>query len=250
MRINSRKRLAFFVFIWVGFVFISTLGIVRVYNFVRKSPLWQVKTIQVEGLKRISKDEVLSILDLPSGVSIWDVNLAKLENRLSNHPWIEKAIVKWRFPGVVSVTVVERYPVAILCCNICLYVDEKGRLFSSVDRLKLSHDDIPWFDFCPVESGKIDRSYVVPSEILKSFSTLMQEVRKNFDTSWREIEILYSQESGFVINYRGIKAFVGANNIADNVKKLHYIVQRLEMLGREGVFREVDIRYMRWSFVR
>lgn len=249
MKINTRAKLFFVTVAWIAFVILSSVMFVKAYNFMKTSSLWRVNDIRIYGLKRISEDELLKLLNLPTGTSIWDVNLSRLENTLSKHQWIEKAIVKWHFPGVVSVTVVERYPVAVMCCDSCFYVDAQGKLFGRLDSKKPSHDDVPWFSFCPKDFQNPD-SYVLSVEILNSFCMLIQSLRNVFGHSWKEMEVLYSQTEGFIINLKEVKAFVGISNISGNVEKLQYVMKKLETSGVIENYKEVDVRYARWVFIR
>lgn len=280
MRINTKTRFVIFLVLWCSFVFLSTISVIKIYNFMRRSSLWKINKIEITGLKRISEDEVLKILDIPPHTSIWDLNLSRLENKLQSHRWIEKAVVKWHFPGVVSVTLVERYPVAVLCCDECFYVDSTGWLFSRIDRKKISHDDVPWFNFCPhsllrshrevvrqrqtspsVHNDEIDSSArsglvndeitsVLPQDILSGFLDLIRALKNNFAGSWKKAEISYSYSDGFIVNFEGIKALVGTNNIAGNVLKLHYIMHKMGVFQNNADLREIDVRYARWAFIR
>ncbi|MEJ5300570.1 MAG: FtsQ-type POTRA domain-containing protein [Thermodesulforhabdaceae bacterium] len=247
MKINNSVRFIAFVIFWVGFVVASTILIIRLYNTIKTSPLWQVRKVQVEGLKRVSEKEILKILDLPPQVSVWDLNLLSLENKLSGHPWIEKAVVKWRFPGVILVTVVERYPVAILCCDACFYVDANGQLFSQINRKDISDSDVPWFTFCP---QVLDKSFRVSEVTLAGFSALMQALRNFFGPLWKNAEVSYSPKDGFVVKIQGIKALLGTEDVYKSVARLQYMMQGLKMLEKSENFHEIDVRYPRWAFIR
>ncbi|MCX7823788.1 MAG: FtsQ-type POTRA domain-containing protein [Syntrophobacterales bacterium] len=250
MRINTRLRFTFFIILWIGFVLTSTMLTIRVYNFVRTSSLWQINHVVIEGLKRVSRDEILRIIDLSPGVSLWDISLPELEKKLLKHQWIEKAVIKWRFPGVISITVVERYPVAVLCCDTCFYVDDRGRGFSRVDRQRVSHYDVPWFNFCPPDRSDSKEALEISPDILSSFSILMKTLRNDFSHSWGDMEISYSTEYGFVLSFSSLRALIGTSNISNNVAKLQYIMQRLGLANREEGPKEIDLRYTRWVFVR
>lgn len=251
MRINTRAKFVIFLVLWFGFVFLSTAMVVRMYRFMKNSSLWRINKVEFTGLKRISEAEVLKIMDIPQHVSVWDVNLSRLEAKLSNHPWIEKAVVKWRFPGVVSVTLVERYPVAVLCCDGCYYIDSNGRLFIKVDPKKLSHDDVPWFKFCPTSfSFGTEESFVLPEDVLSGFLSLIQALRNNFAASWKKAEISYSYSDGFIVNFEGIRVLIGTNAIANAVLRLQYIIQKMGMFDKSANIQEIDVRYARWAFIR
>jgi cell division protein FtsQ len=247
MRINSGAKFVVFTVFWIVFVIAGTALILRIFSAVKNFSVWQVKKVQVEGLKRVPEEEILKILNLPSQVSVWDLNLSSLENKLSSHPWIEKAVVKWRFPGVIWVTVVERYPVAVLCCDACFYVDAKGRLFSRLDRKNLSNSDVPWFNFCPTG---LDASFRVPEDVLSGFSALMRALRNTFGPLRENMEVSYSTQDGFIVKIHGIKVFVGTENVDEAIARLQHIMQGLKMLGKSELIQEIDVRYPRWAFVK
>ncbi|MFQ5667233.1 MAG: cell division protein FtsQ/DivIB [Candidatus Binatia bacterium] len=112
---------------------------------VRAHPYFAVAEIDIEGNRRLSRQDILEWVGLRRGMSLWDVSPSALQARLERHPWIRAASVERAFPQRVVIAVGERAPVAILRLDRLNYVDSAGRILGP-----LRHDDAPDF---PVITG-------------------------------------------------------------------------------------------------
>ena len=70
--------------------------------------------IQVRGRSHISRDTLLSKLDLQLDTPIFTISLQDLHNRISQIGWVKNVIVERRLPGTIHIVLEERVPVALL----------------------------------------------------------------------------------------------------------------------------------------
>jgi cell division septal protein FtsQ len=91
----------------VGFALYQTLG------FVLASEALTVTRITVQGNQRMSKGEVLGLLDGLSGASIVLTDLEIWRQKLLASPWVADAAMRRMFPGTLAVTITERHPIGI-----------------------------------------------------------------------------------------------------------------------------------------
>jgi cell division protein FtsQ len=86
------------------------------YAGVRASqdPRLALGTITVFGCSRSSPDDVLAAAALPQGSNIWLLDIGSAVQRIDALPWTYSATIKRAWPNRVSVTVIERKPVARL----------------------------------------------------------------------------------------------------------------------------------------
>jgi cell division protein FtsQ len=124
---------------FLGRVFIITLIPVTVaggiflllslYLCLKEASFLRVREIRIEGNRRISTNEILAITGLKEGPNILALDIRALNRRLGQHPWIEKAMVKRRFPDGIHIVIEERKPLALIHLGRLYYVDQQGAIF-------------------------------------------------------------------------------------------------------------------------
>ncbi len=75
---------------------------------------FMIRTVDLTETRRVSRDQVLALLDLPTDRGLLRTDPAVLQRALETHPWIRRASVRRMFPETLAVDVQEREPVAIL----------------------------------------------------------------------------------------------------------------------------------------
>jgi cell division protein FtsQ len=111
----------------------TALGGVLLYGAYRSSaiaaraPMLQVKKITVRGNERLSKGEVLAVLNGLRGESLVWTDLDAWRKRLMASPWVRDAALRRSLPSTVEVIVSERQPIGIGRIGSDMYlVDERG----------------------------------------------------------------------------------------------------------------------------
>jgi cell division septal protein FtsQ len=69
---------------------------------------------------------------LRHGMNLWNIEPAKIEKKVSKHPWVRRVLVRREFPRRVVIEVEERRPKAIVAAGKLYYVDADGVLFKEV----------------------------------------------------------------------------------------------------------------------
>jgi hypothetical protein len=99
------------------------------------SSLFLLRSVNVTALSSgypVSSEKVLDLAKVPVGkLSLFDLNMEPIEARLMRNPWIKGIVVGKQFPGTLSLTVVERNPVALLTetNGRVLYLEKDGTTF-------------------------------------------------------------------------------------------------------------------------
>jgi cell division protein FtsQ len=87
----------------------------------------QVERIVVRGNERLSRGEVLAVLNGLRGESLVWTDLDRWRRRLLASPWVRDAALRRSLPSTVEVVVSERQPIGIGRINGDMYlVDERG----------------------------------------------------------------------------------------------------------------------------
>ena len=96
-------------------------------GFVVSAEALRVTRITVSGNTRLSRGEVLSLLDGLRGANMVTVELEDWRQRLMASPWVANAAMRRVLPGRVDVFIAEREPMGIGRIGQSLYlVDERG----------------------------------------------------------------------------------------------------------------------------
>jgi len=75
---------------------------------------FEIKVVEITRTERISREDVLAMLDLEQGRGLLLIDLAQAQRSLETHPWIRRAVVRRVFPDTLVVELDEREPVAVL----------------------------------------------------------------------------------------------------------------------------------------
>ena len=112
-----------------GVVFAAALayGVVRASAIAAHAHVLQIEQIIVRGNERLSKGEVLAVLNGLRGESLVWTDLDHWRRRLMASPWVRDAALRRLLPSTVEVVVSERQPIGIGRINSDMYlVDERG----------------------------------------------------------------------------------------------------------------------------
>ena len=73
--------------------------------------------LEISGLAQTTENDVLSVLDVDSGMPLLSINLADIQNKLEALPWVKQAEVMRVLPGGLSINIIERIPYALAQYN-------------------------------------------------------------------------------------------------------------------------------------
>jgi cell division protein FtsQ len=120
------------------------LGIAAVYymtNRALSAESLTISQIEVTGNSRMSRGEVVALLDGLRGANMLTADLDAWRRKLIESPWVADAAIRRVFPGTVAVAITERQPLGIGRINDSLYlidrrgvvIDEYGPNYADVD---------------------------------------------------------------------------------------------------------------------
>lgn len=90
------------------------------------SQAFAIADIEVQGLSRIERDELLQAAGLAPGQNVFTHTPEAVRARLLKHPWIAEAEVTRTLPGRFVIQVKEREPAALLLVESCSERDGTG----------------------------------------------------------------------------------------------------------------------------
>ena len=102
-------------------------GLYRASSVAAYAHVLQVDRIVVRGNERLSKGEVLAVLNGLRGESVMWTDLDQWRRRLLASPWVRDAALRRSLPSTIEVVISERQPIGIGRVNGEMYlVDERG----------------------------------------------------------------------------------------------------------------------------
>jgi cell division protein FtsQ len=111
----------------VSVALLVTFAVYRGAGIVANAHVLQVDRIVVHGNERLSKGEVLAILNDLRGENVLWTDLDAWRTKLLGSPWVRDASLRRSLPSTIDVTVAERQPVGIGRLNGTMYlVDDRG----------------------------------------------------------------------------------------------------------------------------
>ncbi len=89
----------------------------------------EIQQITIVGLDRLSREEVITKMNLSKNSSLWSIDVAHLIGQVETHPWVRSITVDRVFPHSLAVQVEERQPAAVLAASKETYfLDKEGYL--------------------------------------------------------------------------------------------------------------------------
>lgn len=206
------------------------------------SRLFDIKEINVNGISKLTKEEVISISQIPTNTNIFALNKLKAKYRLLENSYIEDVYIKREYPSTISINVKEKVPTFMIqFANSYIYLNNQGYM------LEVSTEALP----LPTLLGiKTDLSNVKPGkrldvEDLKKFNKLIQimDISRNFelDTLITRIDITDTSNYTVYIDSEGKTVYLG-DAVDLNTKILHLKEILNQNKGKAGeIFLDMDL---------
>ena len=132
-RVTPARRSRFLQFTWIKAAraaVLLALGLYGVYHvtvLVLNAQALTITRISVSGNSRMSRGEVVALLDGLRGTNMVTADLESWRQKLLGSPWVAEAAIGRVLPGTVAVAISERQPMGIGRVGNDLYlIDDRG----------------------------------------------------------------------------------------------------------------------------
>lgn len=109
--------------------------------FLMTSALFNTKTINVMGNKRVSQQEIIRISGLNYQQNIFRINTKETMKNIFQNPYVEKIKIRRGLPNIINIDIIEREPIVLVpYVGSYLYVDSHGivvEINSSIEGMEL-----------------------------------------------------------------------------------------------------------------
>jgi len=237
---NSWPILATFV----GFCLILILGagLTRLYYTLLDAPWLKVEEIEIAGLKKLDRTQVLDTMGVARGECILNLRLGPVVERLKAIPTVKSASVRLDLPGRIVVEISEREPLAVLGGGDLYLVDEDGLLFAR----SLPEDNRHLPLITGICGPNVKEGDFVPAQHLKRVKELIAALHgaRNWLAASSTLECQWNP-GGFtlVLGERGVPVDVGQDNFSRKLARLKEVVGVLNQRQWTELVTRIDLDY-------
>jgi cell division protein FtsQ len=209
-----------------------------------------VSRITVSGNTRLSRGEVLALLNGLAGRNMLLVNLDEWRDKVLTSPWVEDAALRRVLPGTVDVVIEERQPMGIGRIGGGLYLlDQHGGV---IDEFGPEHAefDLPLIDGLAASQGSPDDGPVVDEAraALASRVLLSLQARPELAGRVSQIDVSDARDAVIILKNDTVLIRIGDDQFAERLQSYLDLVSAL----REKVpqMDYVDLRFGERVYVR
>lgn len=248
-RLLSRGRRVWRVGRWIIGLAALALGVTLVTR--EMGPALQgwleIQDVEVEGLQRVTKPEVLERLVLKPGTGLHQVSTVFLAERVQSHAWIKEATVERRPPHQLHITIVERTPAAIIRMGADHWLsDENGYLLIKLGR----QDDQTLPLLTGLSAQSLQQGGAGVRNAVQSGVVLAKLMASTLDG---RVEIDLTKFSNVVASVNGVRFQFGDDSLVDQWERFRTVNPSFKTAlsdDRKHTVSEIDLRYANRVIVR
>ena len=229
-------------------VAIALYGIYRGVALALAADALTVSRITVSGNVRMSKGEVLSLMDGLRGQSMVTINLEGWRQRLMTSPWVADAAMRRLLPGTIAVVISERRPMGIARLGNDLYlIDQRGTIIDEFGP-NYAEFDLPIID--GLASAPHDGAPLVDEVRADLAARLLASLQARPDLAKRVSQVDVSDARDGVVILEGDTALVrlGEDQFVERLQS--YVDLAPALRERVEEIDYVDLRFDERVYVR
>lgn len=210
-------------------------------------PHWEVpwpviRTVELRGVSRLSREEVRAVLPIHEGDRCSMGELRAAARRLSAHPWIAGVTLSWVMPDTLIVQVQERQPVAVVReGGVPWYVDRDGLLLGPAG-------DKPGpvgVELGGVSVGQLRAGSVEERRRVQEGVALLELMRKD---GVHTAQVTVGGDGAAVASFDGWRLRFRTGRVEEQWRRFWQVAARIPADARHP--REVDLRFANSVVVR
>lgn len=223
------------------------IGVAATYSGPALQDLLEIKTIGVEGVYHLDKQQVLDLAKVKPGAPLHHIVTTAIKEQVEAHPWVKTAEVT-RVPfHELRISVSERKPAAIVRAESQNFLcDEDGHVLNRLGQL--DNEALPLvtgIDLPGLVQGTESVRHAVVSGI-----ELARVVGQSFDG---RLHVLADNPSNLVALVQGMRFQFGDEALKEQWERFRRVKSTLKAQNFDGLgrnVREVDLRYENRIIVR
>lgn len=194
------------------------------------SQFFDVKQIELEGNNRLSREELLALVEGKANGGLWQVPLEEIREILKRNPWIRDVEVARQFPDKVRVKISEREPFALArrSDNTVVWIDRDGTMLG--DQTKFNLEVVP-----PIISGLMEGTAPKVMETNRQHLSLYQDLLNALDEQEPRLsaqvdEVIFDGVDGLKLRVQSgrVEVLVGTQDFRNRTEEALRILQAVE----------------------
>ena len=223
-------------------VLFSVIGAIVLLALLFSSPLFNIKTIDVEGNSKVSDEKMISISSIQFHTNIFSMKKRDAIEKIKTNPYIEDVKIARKLPSTVKIDVIEREPRYMLqFADSYVYINNQGYM------LEISNEalEVPILIGFTTDLSNIKAGNRINVEDLEKMNMVIKifETVKSNDMGHLVSKIDISNEKNYtiILESEGKKVYLG--DCSDLNTRILYLKAILEKsAGRSGeIFLNVDL---------
>ena len=225
----------------------AAVALVRGRALVTRVGMLQVEHIVVHGNDRLSKGEVLGILNGLRGESLFLTDLDVWRRRLMVSPWVRDAALRRSLPSTVDVAISERTPVGVSRVGDAMYlVDERGILIDQYGP-PYSDLDLPIIDGLATPSSDGTAADTARAELASRVITSIR-VKPDLARRLSQVDVSDLHNASVILNGDPAVIYLGDDQFAQRLQQ--YVDLAAALRERVPGIDYVDLRFDDRIYVR
>ncbi|OGP32315.1 MAG: hypothetical protein A2073_02160 [Deltaproteobacteria bacterium GWC2_42_11] len=210
------------------------------YNELLNAPFLQIKEVNINGVMRVSKGEVLELMGITPGDNIIAVDADEIRERVERHPWIKTVKVGRRMPDKILVEIKERVPFAIINLDALYLIDDGGSVFK---RVSIEDDvDLPVIS-AGISKDELEGDEEVSKLVIGAIDLISLISGKIYFSIDRLSEIKIDPVYGLTLYIMdsGTRIEIGHNNFEEKLNRLDRVIN--ELGNNTQAVETIDLNY-------
>lgn len=220
---------------------------VRAWTLIARSGLLHVDRVVIHGNERLSKGEVLALLDGLRGESLFGTDLDIWRQRLLASSWVRDAALRRSLPSTVDVAISERTPAGIGRVGGEMYlIDERGILIDQYGP-QYADLDLPLIDGLSVSSRDGSAADAARAELA---ARIIAAVRTRPDLSKKvsQVDVSDLHNASVILSGDSAVIYLGDDNFVQRLQS--YVDLAPALHERVASIDYVDLRFDDRVYVR
>lgn len=238
--VENKKKKRNFKFLKYLFLIICVLSAIIA---TMASPLFNVKQIDVEGNKKITKDEIISLSQIELEQNTYKINISKTKQKILENPYIKSVQIKRNLPSNITITVEERTTTFMIEYGSgYVYINNQGYILEiSTEKL-----DIPILQGAETATEDFVPGNRLCTNDLEKMSTVIKimEVASNNDIASLISRIDIENKQNYKIVFDGEQkiAYLGdETDLSTKILSIKAILERESGIAGE-IFVNMDLK--------
>src|SRR5450631_93233 len=201
---------------------------------------FRVKSVEVSSCKRLSRDEILAMAGVEPGRDLLRMNLKRMGEQIAQNPWVETVRIRRYYPDGLSISIVEREPLAVVNMGFFYYLDKKATVFKVLNQGdRLDYPVVTGFSEEDLSSDPAGTK-----EALQATCELLKILREKGAFILADVsEIHYDKGYGFTLFTAsgGLPVKIGSGDFSGKIERFAKIYQ--ELMAQRPTLHYIDLDY-------